>query len=114
MRTCALLVTLTAIGCSSNPAAPTSSDAGLDPLDASGESAPDASVDANDASIDKSAACASTFGQAIGTVGFARFDGTVVAIVPPGHPTCAEKNSTHLVLQIQVADKEVKLYAVKK
>ncbi|MGH7284189.1 MAG: hypothetical protein ACRELY_21900, partial [Polyangiaceae bacterium] len=43
----------------------------------------------------------SSFGEAIGSVGFARFDGTVVAVVPPNDQACAEPNSTHLVVQIQ-------------
>lgn len=53
--------------------------------------------------VDKSASCASSFGQAIGSVGFARFDGTVVAVVPPNDQACAEPNSTHLVVQIMAS-----------
>jgi hypothetical protein len=61
----------------------------------------DGPSDAADASVDKSAPCVSTFGQAIGSVGFARFDGTVVAILAPGNATCPAPNSTHLVLELQ-------------
>jgi hypothetical protein len=63
----------------------------------------DAGVDGNaaaDASVDKTKGCVSTFGSAIGAVGFARFDGTVVAVLPPGNTTCAAPNSTHLVLEM--------------
>ena len=56
-------------------------------------------VDAADSSIDKSAPCASTFGAAL-TNAFGRLDGTILAVVPPAHPTCAQPNSTHLVLQV--------------
>jgi hypothetical protein len=58
---------------------------------------------APDAEVDKSAPCVSTFGQAIGSVGFARFDGTVVAILPPGNKTCPAPNFTHLVLELSFA-----------
>jgi hypothetical protein len=62
---------------------------------------PDAGADAGvDAGVDKSARCATSFGQAIGSVGFARFDGTVVAVVPPNDQACTEPNMTHLVVQI--------------
>ena len=57
----------------------------------------DASIDAS--STDKASACASTFGQTL-TNAFGRLDGTVLAVVPPAHPTCAQPNSTHLVLQV--------------
>ncbi len=43
----------------------------------------DATGEGGDSAVDKSKTCVSTFGQAIGTVGFARFDGTVVAVIPP-------------------------------
>ena len=49
--------------------------------------------------VDKSAACASTFGSAL-TPGFGRLDGTVLAVVPPGDQACALPNSTHLVVQV--------------
>ncbi len=52
----------------------------------------------------KDAACASTFGQELGSVGYARFDGTVVAVVAPAHPTCPLPNSTHAVVQIRMHD----------
>jgi len=77
---------------------------GSTPADASTDDA--ATIDESDATdaaidVDKSASCAASFGQAIGAVGFARFDGTIVAVVPPDDQACAEPNSTHLVLQIQ-------------
>jgi hypothetical protein len=48
---------------------------------------------------DKSIGCASTFGTAL-TAGFGRVDGTIRAVVRPGHPTCALPNNDHLVLQV--------------
>lgn len=48
---------------------------------------------------DKAATCASTFGSAL-TAGFARLDGTVLAVVPPDDQACALPNRTHLVLQV--------------
>jgi hypothetical protein len=60
----------------------------------------DADASAADASVDKTKGCVSTFGSAIGAVGFARFDGTVVAVLPPGNKTCTAPNSTHLVLEM--------------
>lgn len=61
--------------------------------------APTSGDAAIDASGDKASACASTFGTAL-TDAFGRLDGTVLAVVPPAHPTCAQPNSTHLVLQM--------------
>jgi hypothetical protein len=49
--------------------------------------------------VDKAAPCATSFGAAL-TDAFGRLDGTVRAVVPPGHPTCARPNGTHLVLQV--------------
>jgi hypothetical protein len=61
---------------------------------------PDAVADATpDAATDKAAHCASTFGMAL-TAGFARLDGTVLAVVPPGDQACALPNATHLVVQV--------------
>lgn len=48
---------------------------------------------------DKAASCASTFGTAL-TDAFGRIDGTVLAVVPPAHPTCAQPNSSHVVVQL--------------
>ncbi|HEY1954126.1 MAG TPA: hypothetical protein VGH28_00890 [Polyangiaceae bacterium] len=84
-------MTLFVLACSSTPA----------PVDASTDDAQvddvvDAAID-----VDKSATCAASFGQAIASVGFARFDGTIVAVVPPNDQACAEPNSTHLVVQIE-------------
>ncbi|MDX2093208.1 MAG: hypothetical protein SFX73_35520 [Kofleriaceae bacterium] len=51
------------------------------------------------APVDKAANCASTFGSAL-TNAFGRVDGTIVAVVPPAHPTCAAPNNDHLVIQV--------------
>jgi hypothetical protein len=48
---------------------------------------------------DKSATCASTFGTSL-TPGFARLDGTVLAVLPPDDQACAKPNHTHLILQV--------------
>ncbi len=50
--------------------------------------------------IDKAKNCAETFGTAL-TDAFGRIDGTLVAVVAPGHPTCAMQNGDHVVVQIQ-------------
>ncbi len=46
----------------------------------------------------KARPCAATFGSAL-SPGFGRFDATILAVVPPGDESCAEPNSTHLVVQ---------------
>ncbi len=83
-------------GDATSPTAPPSDGGAADVvhLDAPPDVAPD---------VDKSAPCAKTFGQAIGSVGFARFDGTVVAVVPPNDQACTAPNSTHLVLEMEFA-----------
>ncbi|HEX8792788.1 MAG TPA: hypothetical protein VF765_17705 [Polyangiaceae bacterium] len=93
----AVLMAALVVACSSSSGLPASTgpggaDGGID------GAARDAAVD-----VDKATTCAKTFGQAIGSVGFARFDGTVVAVVPPNDQACAEPNSTHLVLQLAFA-----------
>jgi hypothetical protein len=60
---------------------------------------PDAGPLLPDGGVDKSASCAATFGNAL-TAGFARLDGTVLAVVPPNDQLCAAPNSTHLVIQL--------------
>ena len=60
----------------------------------------DATGEGGDSAVDKSKTCVSTFGQALDTVGFARFDGTVVAVIPPDDQACAEPNSTHLIIEM--------------
>ena len=55
-------------------------------------------VDAN-ADVDKAAPCATTFGDSL-TNAFGRFDGVVLAIVPPDDQACTLPNSTHLVIQL--------------
>ena len=63
---------------------------------------PDArAIDAVTPDASKAASCASTFGNAL-TDAFGRADGTIVAVVPPGHPTCPQANGTHLVLQMTI------------
>jgi len=61
----------------------------------------DASSAVNDSGVDKAANCADTFGTAL-TNSFGRLDGTVVAVVPPAHPTCAGQNGTHVVVQVKM------------
>ena len=68
---------------------------GIAACNSGGSSTPDAAPDA----LDKAAGCASTFGTTL-TDAFGRLDGTVLAVVPPGLQTCAQPNSTHLVVQV--------------
>src|SRR5688572_14624782 len=49
--------------------------------------------------VDKAMRCASTFGGNLSR-GFGRLDGTVLAVVPPNHPSCPRRNDDHLVLQM--------------
>jgi hypothetical protein len=60
---------------------------------------PGAAPDAG--TVDKSATCATTFGQEL-SPGFGRLDGTVLAVVPPNDHACAGFNSSHLVLQLML------------
>ena len=53
------------------------------------------------ASVDKTASCASSFGQAL-TNSFGRADGTVLAVIQPGYQQCAQPNMTHLVVQVSM------------
>lgn len=55
-----------------------------------------------DAFDPKAAPCAATFGSDL-TPAFGRFDGTILAVVPPGDEDCAMPNSTHLVVQATIA-----------
>lgn len=57
--------------------------------------------DASDASIDKAARCAATFGSAL-TAGFGRLDGTVLAIVQPKDKQCALPNNDHVIVQLKL------------
>jgi hypothetical protein len=96
---CAMVV---AAACSSSSPDPVASvDAGADAVasDAAAVDAGDASSAADTGPVDKAAACAATFGADL-TAPYGRLDGTVLAVVPPGHPTCAMPNGTHLVLQV--------------
>ena len=97
----ALFLAAVAAACSSGSSGDTNDGGGADAATDSDASTDDAAAADAGADVDKSASCAATFGQAIGSVGFARFDGTVVAVVPPNDQACAEPNSTHLVVQIQ-------------
>ncbi|MCW5807229.1 MAG: hypothetical protein KIT31_33035 [Deltaproteobacteria bacterium] len=75
---------------------------GKDPAPGSPDSPPpiaDAPGPRPDSSVDKSAGCVSSFGNAL-TTGFGRLDGTLVAVVPPGS-TCPRPNSTHLILEVR-------------
>jgi hypothetical protein len=83
-------------GCASTASAPLPTPDAAAPDDASADASV---VDAADASVDKAGPCASMFGAAL-TNAFGRLDGTILAVVPPAHPTCAQPNSTHLVLQV--------------
>jgi hypothetical protein len=95
------LPALFACGSGSNAVTP------ADPVDASGADAEvldapaDTAIADAGADVDKALNCASTFGTAL-TPAFGRLDGTVVAVVPPKHPTCALPNSTHLVIQVSM------------
>lgn len=55
---------------------------------------------APDLAVDKAARCTGTFGTAL-TAPYGRLDGTVLAVVPPAHPTCPRPNSDHLVLEVK-------------
>jgi hypothetical protein len=65
----------------------------------------DAAIDAAPDAPPKAVPCSpeSGFGSGV-TAGFGRIDGTVLAIVPPNDQDCAEPNSTHLVIQVSIAD----------
>ncbi len=58
----------------------------------------DSSIDAPIDALDKSAPCVGVFGQDLAD-GFGRFDGTVVAVVPPGDEACPHPNASHLILE---------------
>ncbi|HTQ42415.1 MAG TPA: hypothetical protein VMI75_06620 [Polyangiaceae bacterium] len=94
---CCGLTAVPVVACSSSSGLPASTTSG------GADGGTEGAVRDAAADVDKAATCAKTFGQAIGSVGFARFDGTVVAIVPPNDQACAEPNSTHLVLQMAFA-----------
>ncbi|MBA3460951.1 MAG: hypothetical protein H0T46_13360 [Deltaproteobacteria bacterium] len=65
---------------------------------------PDAKVRmdaAADGPFSKANDCAIVFGSSL-TNAFGRLDGTVRAVVPPGHRSCPMRNGTHLVVQIMM------------
>jgi hypothetical protein len=71
--------------------------AGFDPPpDADAVDAPDPDAPF----VDKAGPCVSSFGQDLPD-GFGRLDGTIVAVVPPLHPSCAASNDDHLILEIR-------------
>jgi hypothetical protein len=83
MRAALLLLAVGLVACrDAKPARPDSAPRDTSTLDAS-----------------KAGPCASVFGSAL-TDSFGRIDGTILAVVPPGHPTCPKPNGTHLVLQV--------------
>jgi len=86
-RMLALLAALGCAGCGTNDGTPT------------GDPGAIADVPATDAVVDKSAACASTFGSAL-TKAFGRLDGTVLAVVGPTDRQCKMPNDDHLVVQV--------------
>jgi hypothetical protein len=99
-----LFAVVVATGCSSSSPDPVASyDAGTADVTSSDSAASDASTDASSAAdtapIDKAATCAASFGSDL-IAPYGRLDGTVLAVVPPAHPTCAMPNGTHLVLQV--------------
>ena len=57
---------------------------------------------APDAPYPKALPCAASFGSSL-TNAFGRLDGTVRAVVPPGFPGCPQPNSTHVVVQVDMA-----------
>ena len=98
-----MLAVLVAAACSSSA---TDAASGADASTGATPDAAAADADATDAStsadatpVDKAATCAATFGNDL-TAPYGRLDGTVLAVVPPAHPTCALQNGTHLVLQV--------------
>ena len=50
--------------------------------------------------VDKAGPCVSSFGQDLPD-GFGRLDGTIVAVVPPLHPSCPASNDDHLILEVR-------------
>jgi len=99
------LVALVALACSSSPssspdaAAPEADGAAPEADAAAGDAL--ASPETSDASVDKAARCASTFGNAL-TKGFGRVDGTVVAVVQPKDTQCPLPNDDHLIVQVRM------------
>ena len=92
------------LDCSSSHPASTSPDAHVDaPHAFDARESHDATT--NDAvsdaipDVNKSATCATTFGDAL-TNAFGRLDGTVLAVVPPADDACALINGTHVVIQV--------------
>jgi hypothetical protein len=107
------LAPLAVLACSSSSTPSTNHADGGTPLADSGSStdASNADVSAEDASIvdavadvDKSATCvldANGFGQSL-TNAFGRVDGTLVSVIPPDDQSCADPNSTHLILEVAI------------
>jgi hypothetical protein len=93
--TAGLVLGAVLVACSGSSSAPVTT-----PLDDASTDLDASSAVEADAYVDKTAMCASTFGNAIGSTGFARFDGTVVAVLPPGNNCEDAGNRTHLVLEM--------------
>lgn len=104
-----LLLASTALACSSTAGSGTDprdggdgdanlrEDAGV--LDDAGSSSDAGEVVAEGGDASKAATCAAAFGTAL-TAPYGRLDGTVLAVVEPGNPTCAKPNGSHVVLQV--------------
>jgi hypothetical protein len=66
--------------------------------DGDGTTEPDAAPDA----FDRIGPCTDEFGDDL-TSGFGRFDGIVLAIVPPGYEECPLPNRSHIILEVTAA-----------
>jgi hypothetical protein len=78
--------------------------------DASDLLPPDAStIDAAPDAVDNEAGCVSEFGQDMAN-GFGRFDGTLVAVVPPGS-FCPRPNATHIILEVRANEQVYRMVA---
>lgn len=80
------------VGCMRSGPAPASDSAPPPPED--GNSDPDAPF------VDKAGPCVGSFGQDLPD-GHGRLDGTIVAVVPPLHPTCPASNDDHIILEVR-------------
>jgi hypothetical protein len=69
----------------------------------------DGALDAATDAVDNSAGCVDTFGQDLEN-GFGRFDGTLVALVPPGS-SCPWPNATHVILEVRANDQVYRMVA---
>jgi hypothetical protein len=89
------------LGCGTSPASPAPAVApDAAPMDAASMDV--ATISDAPGDVDKAAPCATSFGANL-TNAFGRFDGTVLAVVPPDDQACTLPNSTHLVIQLTSA-----------